>query len=261
MTLIPRLLRPRPASLRTPVPKVITFWSPVSAGSTTLAAALAAALARHGSRVALLDYDLWTPSLPRVTSSLDAAASHVLHGTLDPARFAAALQRVNPPGVHLLAGADDPLRAEALSREHYQQLIAATAALHDAVIIDAGRMLSLAASLTAVDAADLLVVPVLPHPNAARHVARYLNLLESELRVDLAHMRLILNHVSPHPQLDRATITGILRHRIDLEVPHRREWGLGPGLEWPAPLSPDHVAALLHPPTQLTVPEAAHASD
>lgn len=218
--------RKKPASLESQVaiPNVITFWSPKAAGKTTLAAAVAAALARSGRSVACADFDVLIPDLPGKGCNLDQVSEEFLRGDFDPARTALNLTRLQPSGVHLLVGLTNPVRVESLRRCELLALVGAMAKAYDVVILDTNQTLVLEATLAALDAADLVIIPVAPAENQVRHLGRYLTLLEQGLRLDKSKIRIVVNHLAGGATLPVATIEQVLSHPLAGEVPYYREW-------------------------------------
>ncbi|KKM13055.1 hypothetical protein SY88_00380 [Clostridiales bacterium PH28_bin88] len=225
----------KPASVEShgDIPKVITFWSPKTAGKTTLAAAVAAALTRSGRSVACADFDVLTPDLPGRGYNLDQVSEEVLRGDFDPGKTAQNLTRLQPSGVHLLAGLTDPVRAESLGRSELLALAGAMAKAYDVVILDTNQTLVLEATLAALDAADLVIIPVAPAENQVRHVGRYLTLLEQGLRLDKSKIRVVANHMAGSVTLPVATVEQVLGRAVAGQVPYYRDWATWTGENLP----------------------------
>ncbi|KKM12922.1 hypothetical protein SY88_01060 [Clostridiales bacterium PH28_bin88] len=214
-------------------PRVIAFWSPKAAGKTVLAAATAVAIAGAGRRVACADFDVLTPDLPGGGYSLDRVSEDLLRGDFDPAKTSLSLPRLKPAGVYLLAGLADPLRAETLGRAEFTSLVSALAQNYDAVVLDTSRFLSQEATLAAVDAADLVMMPVAPAENQVRHLGRYLRLLERDLGLARKKVRVVINHLTGRLSLPASTIEQALGRPVAGEVPYCREWTGWAGEEMP----------------------------
>jgi len=174
--------------------------------------------------VACADFDVLAPDLPERGCNLDQVSEEVLRGDFDPAKTALKLARLQPSGVRLLAGLTDPVRAESLGRSEFLALVGAMAKTYDVVILDINRILVLEATLTALDAADLVIIPVSPAENQVRHMARYLTLLEQGLRLEKQKIRVVVNHVAWEPALPVTTIEQVLGRAVAGQVPHYREW-------------------------------------
>lgn len=218
-----------------PAARVVAFWSPTATGKTTLAMAAAAALAGKGKKVALLDFDTFTPDLPHAGYSLDDMAREVLRGEFDPRQSAGKIPRVQPPGVFLLSGAEDPVGVEGIGRESFAALLTALGTAFDMVVVDTNRSLALEATLAALDASDLVVMPVSGREQDARHAARYLALLREGMCFDMGKVLVVLNHPPGAESLGREALTEVLGRPVAAEVPYRREWdGLAVG-DWPGP--------------------------
>ncbi|KKM12707.1 hypothetical protein SY88_02240 [Clostridiales bacterium PH28_bin88] len=193
----------------------------------------AGALASTGRRVACADLDLLTPDLPGGGYGLDQVSEDVLRGDFHAAKTALALPRLKPAGVYLLAGPSHPLRAETMDRVEFVSLVSALSEVYGAVVLDTSRFLSLEATLAALDVADLVVVPVAPVENQVRHLGRYLLLLERDLVLAPAKVRVVVNHLSGRPALPAGTIAQALGRPVAGEVPYSREWAGWTGEELP----------------------------
>jgi len=206
-------------------PRIITFCSPKATGKTTLAAVLSAALAGEGQRVACVDFDLYTPDLPVRGYGLDQIVEEVLRGDFNPIATALKLPCLKPPRVHLLSGPTDTVRAENLGRSELLRLINALTEQFDAVVLDTNQTLALEATLVALDAADLIIMPVTPKDNIVRHVGRYLSLMEQGLCLDMQKTRLVLNQrVDKKAVLSTSDVEYVLGRRIAAEIPYCQGW-------------------------------------
>jgi len=215
------------------IPKVITFWSPKAAGKTLLTAAVAAALARSGRQIACADFDVLTPDLPGKGCNLDQVSEEFLRGDFTPEKTAQNLTLLQPSGVHLLAGLTDPVRAESLGRTELLALVGAMANNYDVVILDTNQTLVLEATLAALDAAELVIIPVVPAENQVRHLGRYLTLLEQGLRLDKSKIRVVVSHLAAGATLPMVTIEKVLLCPLAGEVPYYRDWAAWTGENLP----------------------------
>lgn len=207
------------------MPRIITFWSPKATGKTILAAALSAALASEGKRVVCVDFDLLTPDLPHRGYGLDQIAEELLLGDFDPRVTALKLPCLKPTRVHLLSGPTDIVRAEILKQNEVQSLINALAEYYDMVVIDTNRALALDVTLVALDAADVIIVPVTPKDNIVRHVGRYLNVMENGLCHDMQKIRFVLNQgAEKSTALSTSDIERVLGRKITNEIPYCQGW-------------------------------------
>lgn len=206
------------------IPRVIAFWSPKATGKTVLAAAVSATLAGAKKRVACVDFDLLSPDLPCEGYSMDQVASDILRGDFDPAKTASKLPRLKPTGVHLLSGPGDIVRAENLGQVELSNLVSALAGQFDVVVLDTNRNLALEATLAALDAADLVVIPVMPGDGPVRHIGRYLSILVHDLCFDIKKFRLVLNHKTGKPALSAGQIAALLGRKIEAEIPYCPHW-------------------------------------
>jgi len=204
--------------------RVITFWSPKATGKTILAAALSAALADEGQRVACVDYDLLTPDLPGSGYGLDQVVEEVLRGDFDPYVTALKLPCLKPARVHFLSGPTDPVRAETLREKELLSLVNALVKNYDTIIIDTNQTLAQEATLVALDVADLIIVPVTPKENVIRHIGRYLGVMENGLLIDMQKVQLVANHWVEKAEISTRDIERVLGRKIATEIPHCHEW-------------------------------------
>ncbi len=132
-----RVLRSKVATLASEAPLRCLGLVSATAGEGTSAAALglAAALAREGDRVLLVEASLRAPALARL---LGLSASDGLGDWLaNPLAGPAPLQRVQPWGFHLLAaGAPAPQATELLVSDAMARLAAAARVSFDVVLVD-----------------------------------------------------------------------------------------------------------------------------
>lgn len=129
-------------------------------GASTLAAALAASLARAGTRTLLIDAHLARPAAHRpfgLEGSL--GLSEALRGSLQPQ------EAVRPTALDRLwllpAGGADPRAARALSGKKLLALLAALARDYEALVLDAAPVLASSDALGPVQAADVVLLSVL----------------------------------------------------------------------------------------------------
>ncbi|MCR4441247.1 MAG: AAA family ATPase [Peptococcaceae bacterium] len=206
------------------IPRVIAFWSPKATGKTVLAAAVSATLAGAKKRVVCVDFDLLTPDFPHGGYSLDQVASDILRGDFDPAKTASKLSCLKPTGVHLLSGPGDIVRAENLGRVELLSMVSGLAGQFDVVVLDTNRNLAMEATLAALDAADLVVIPVILGDGPVRHIGRYLSILVHDLCFDINKFRLVLNHGREKPALSAGQIEALLGRKIEAEIPYCPHW-------------------------------------
>lgn len=206
------------------IPRVIAFWSPKATGKTILSAAVSVALAGAKKQVACVDFDLLTPDLPRGGYSLDQVVTDLLRGDFDPAKTASKLPCLKPTGVHLLSGPSDIMLAENLGRVELSNLVSALAEQYDAVVLDTNRNLAQEVTLAALDATDLVVIPVMPGDGPVRHIGRYISILVHGLCFDIKKFQLVLNHSTGKPALSADQIEALLGKKIEEEIPFCRQW-------------------------------------
>ena len=189
---VPAVAAPAPA---TSDGIVLTVWGPAGApGRSTVAAALAAELARGGRRVALVDADSHAPSLALALGLADegpgfaAACRQAERGALDDAE----LTRISLPlalsdgAVHVLTGINRPSRWPELSETRVAAALAACREWADYVVVDVAASLERdeeivsdldgprrnAATLAALRSADLVVAVLSADPLGASRFVR-----------------------------------------------------------------------------------------
>lgn len=163
--------------------RIIVVWGPAGApGRTTIALGVATALAREGSRVALVDADSHAPSIALMTGAADegpgfaAACRQAERGELTTAE----LERISQPlqGMSLLAGINRPARWPELSAPRVRAALEATRDWADVTVVDVAASLEVdeeivsdldgprrnAATLSALGVADLVVAVAAADP-------------------------------------------------------------------------------------------------
>ncbi len=171
---------------------VTVVWGPAGApGRTTVAVTLAAQLAGGGVRTLLVDLDTWGASVAQVLGLVDeapgvaAAARASEQGTLDVPGLAALAPEV-VPGLRVLTGLPRPDRWPELRTAAVEDVLRLARSVADHVVVDAGfaveddEELSYdtlaprrnAATLTAIDVADRLVVVGAADPVGLQRLVR-----------------------------------------------------------------------------------------
>jgi pilus assembly protein CpaE len=200
--------------------QLITVFSPKGGtGKTVLSTNLAAAAARRGLRVLLVDLDLQfgdacmmfglTPE--RTISDLVAAP-----GELDGEKLACYTVR-HASGVEVLAAPSRPEEAEAVTEEKVQQLLGVARATYDLVVLDTSPFFygPLLATLEPTDRLLLLCGLDAPTMKNVRLGVRTLELLSFKLgRVDV-----VLNRVNPAAKVTRSSVESVLELPIAFELP------------------------------------------
>ncbi len=193
---------------------VVVHAAKGGAGSSTLAANLAAALRTHGGPVALVDLALWSAdqdmlwNLAPVLRIPDVLGpeGHDLQDALCAHRS----------GVRILAGPSAPEEAEAVAPQGIPGLLSALALRHPSVVVDTSPGFD-EATLRALQCASTILVPVMPELTALRATQRALAIWE-RLDVPLERVRLCL--------WDRKTAVdaGLARRVLGREVAYRLPW-------------------------------------
>ncbi len=177
------------------LPKIITVWSPKSTGKTTLAKALAVAISKQNRYVCFADFDLLTPS-KRLTEniSLDKIAKMMIKGEFNSNIAAQSLGRSKKnKHLYFLEGLYDLLELDSLDAVKLLDLLKTINFTKDTIVIDAGREINLQITLMALDAADLILIPVIGSEYYIYQIQRYLYFIEKELKIESNKIKLVLN--------------------------------------------------------------------
>jgi pilus assembly protein CpaE len=203
--------------------RVIAFYSPKGgAGTTSIAVnvALASAELVRGAR-ALIDLDLqWGD----VAAHLDLRPSH---SVTDLARDTFALHdratmesyaSEDPSGLWVFAGPGRPEVESPLRAEEIASLLNGIRAAYEIAFVDAGSELD-ERTLTVLEHADRIVIPVVPEIPALRAVH---SLLDALARLDGVSDRavFVLNHLAQHEALSTGDIERTFGARPALELPY-----------------------------------------
>ena len=200
---------------------VLTLLTPTGGmGASTLAANLAVRLAAKWgnltSPVALFDADL---AFGCATSMVGARPPHTLADLprqVTGEVLSAAVQAMDC-GIHVLASPSDLIVAESVVPATCARVIRVLAARHAATVIDTAPGL-FEPTLTAVDHADLVLIPVVGTPHACRATAMVMSTLR---RVGVAEdrIRLVANRVGAPHAMSPSQIADALATRVSWLVP------------------------------------------
>jgi pilus assembly protein CpaE len=190
-------------------------------GVTSLAVNLAATLhSLWGGRTVLVDYALPigvcdTMLNLRPKLRLEALVTKPLD-ELDLDMVGAHLTQ-HPSGLHLLAGFEDPVQAEQLTDRLAAYLLDQVRQDHPYVVVDTSHDLT-PPTVTALDQADVIVVPLTPDLNAVRLARAALELFEAlGYHKDIIP---VLNNTFVKNALSRAQIEKALGRALDVNVPY-----------------------------------------
>jgi MinD-like ATPase involved in chromosome partitioning or flagellar assembly len=225
MVRVPQPDRPPPPPTGGPAGRVVAVWGPAGApGRTTVAAALAAEVARHRRRTVLVDADPYGGAVAQQLGILDEVS-----GLLSAARLAAAGQLEDRIGsvqrgidAHLsvvtgLPRADRWVEVRPGTVEHLLEV----ASEHGEVVVDTGFSLEEdpgsdygtrpgrnQLTLAAVDTADELVVVGSADPVGLSRLAR--GLVEVTERAPKAPVHVVVNRMRPTLGWSERDITGMV---------------------------------------------------
>ena len=192
---------------------VVVHGAKGGCGASTLAANLAALLSAHGGPVALCDLALrsadqdllWNldPSL-RLTDVL-GPEGHDLADALTH----------HPSGVRVLAGPVGPAEAEEIRPESISPFLAALCERHPSVVVDTSATFDEVA-LAALEAASIILVPLMPELRALRATQQALGLWE---RLGVPGDRIRIVAWDRKGDVDAATIARVLGRPVDFRLP------------------------------------------
>lgn len=210
------------------------FGTKGGVGRTTVAANLAVALslARTDRRVVLADLDLEFGNLAQVLS-LRPTSSIVdlcrLPDPLTPERVGEALVRhpdlnlsllAAPPAPHLAAEVDGEGRLDQ-GRNYVGEVLRALQEGWDEVVVDTSAGFR-EATLTALDAADVILLVTTPDIPALHNTAKALNILQQQLGYPRDKVRLIVNQADADGGLGVEDVAEALDFPVHLTLPRDR---------------------------------------
>lgn len=147
-----------------------------SEGKTTVACAIAVAMAQAGQRVALVDCDLRRPRLHRIFGVTNETG--LTTALLDPVALEDAIRPSDVPGLHVLtSGPIPPNPAELLHSDAFGGVLEELKKRFDRVVFDSPPLIPVtdaAVLSTRVDATVLVVKPFMTRKEVARHATRSL---------------------------------------------------------------------------------------
>ena len=200
---------------------VLTVLSPTGGvGATTLATNLAVRLAskrRHTSaQVGLMDADVGFGLATAMAGARPPRSLADLDSQVNPDALLAAVQPLEC-GLEVLASPADPIAAEGVVPATCARVIRLLAQRHAVTVIDTAPGLG-EPTLTAIDHADVVLIPVLGTPSGCRATATVITTLK-RIGVGDSQIRLAANRVgSPHA-LSAAQIADALSFPVDWTIP------------------------------------------
>ena len=150
-------------------------------GKTTSTAALGAALAREGSRVAVIDFDVGLRNLDLVMGAERRVVFDLIHVVQGSARLSQALIRDKRIETLFLLAASQTRDKDALTDDGIERVIRELRLTFDWIICDSPAGIERGASL-AMRYADIAVVVANPEVSSVRDSDRIIGLLELDHR-------------------------------------------------------------------------------
>jgi MinD-like ATPase involved in chromosome partitioning or flagellar assembly len=186
--------------------RVVAFWSPSRSGATTLLVNTAVALAAGGTRVAVLDLNLTSPSvalhldLIPAARPLDACLSRLLPALQAGRLTADDLERylLSPPdlpSLRVVPGLLEPTLGSRLTEQGVLSLLEAASRRHPLIFCDLSAPVDSVGTLPLLEAASALFLICSPEYPARFHTRRYLVTLADLGLLD--RVRLVLNRAGP----------------------------------------------------------------
>ena len=227
---------------------VVTVLSPTggvgaSTVATNLAVRLASKLGALRPEVALMDTDLAFGCATSMVGARPPRSLADLDSQVTPELLLAAVQPLEC-GIEVLAAPADPIAAESVVPATCARVIWLLAQRHAITVIDAAPGLTEPA-LTAVDHADVVLIPVLGTPSAVRATAIVVGTLR---RIGVAddRIRIVANRVGAAQMMPPGTIADAVSGRISWSIPDSADVVLaarkGRLLAWDWPDHPVSVA-------------------
>lgn len=201
--------------------KVISLWSPVAGtGVTFTAINLARELSSKNSKVALLDFDLKTPSLAIYLQIEDMM--HCLDNVLpffagdnnNPAVLESNMHKIE--NFYVLTGTNLPEQAHYMAVETLSKIVDMVREIFDYVVIDTYSIIDNAGTYVALQKADVVLFLVDKNVMMVKHYNQVRNIIEN-LQKD--KFSLVVNKSDKKIYIDTQTIEGYLGFENALELP------------------------------------------
>ncbi|UOF91303.1 AAA family ATPase [Fodinisporobacter ferrooxydans] len=187
-------------------------------GKTTISVNTAAAVAKYGSSVAILDLDL---QFGDVADFFDMVAKRTIYdwvkeGLPDPQGTIGKFLLPHESGVHILAAPQRPEFAEVITGEHVSTALATLKDTHDVVLIDLPSAL-LETGLAALDEADEILLVTSMELPTLKNTKRFLETVESLGLKE--RVKVILNRDSEVTEIRLDTVETILAMSVYARIP------------------------------------------
>lgn len=212
---------------RAEVGRVLTvFSSKGGVGKTTIAVNLAVALGKLARRpAALVDLDLEFGDASALVGQVPRATLHDLMTV--PHLDQPVLERVMPAvaggAVAFLAAPGHPSEAEDIRPEVVAEVLQLLRRMYSFVVVDTAPGFR-DVTVTALDAADLILTVLTPDVVTVRTVKQVLDLFGTGLRYPPEKIRLVLNRSGTAAGLELPDIAGVLGRSVAWELPSDGAW-------------------------------------
>jgi pilus assembly protein CpaE len=191
-------------------------------GTTTIAVNIAMALARQAPhQVAIIDLDVDFGQVathlnvkPRLTVA-DLAADDI--GMREPDMLRTYAGKVEP-GLHVIAAPATPETGRLITADPVAQILTTAARAYAAVVVDAGSTLD-ERSLTILERAEAVVVPIVPEIGALKALHGFLEYL-TDAGAFPASSTFVLNHLFARDMLSMKQIESSIAAKVDAELPY-----------------------------------------
>lgn len=202
---------------------LIACFSPKGGvGTTTIAVNIAVALAaRAPGRIAILDLDMDFGQVathlnvkPRLTIADLASDDTSLR---EPDLLKTYAETVEP-GLYVIGAPPNPEHGRLVEPAQVGQLMTTAPAAFQTLVIDLGSTLD-ERTLTVLDRADAVVVPIIPEVAALKALHGFLEFVTEEGTV-IAKSSFVLNHLFARDMLTMRQIESAIAARVDAELPY-----------------------------------------
>jgi pilus assembly protein CpaE len=201
--------------------QVITvFAGKGGVGKSAIAANLAVVLARHGSKVALVDCSL---QFGDIGALLNLAADRTIADLAanDAVADREVIQQVlieGPEGVRVLLAPISPELADYVTTQHLRALMEELRRTYDFIVIDSTSYLN-EISLDAIEMADRVLLVTDMSVTAIKNTRLVLTVMEV-LKIDRERFLIVANHRDGHSELERTYAENFLKNPIAVEIPY-----------------------------------------
>lgn len=202
--------------------KVISVWSPAGGtGASFTAINVARLLASRELKVALLDYDLKTPSIgiyfqaEDTIHCLDNVLPFTAGSGLSPSVLESNMQKFE--NIHVLLGTNLPEQSHYIAMEGLEQIIEVAKGIFDYVVIDTHSTIDNAGTYVALKKADCVLVVVDKNAVMIRLYDLAKNIIKSSFQTE--KFRLVINKCHKNIYMEKDDIESYLELQGAVELP------------------------------------------